>query len=454
MAAQAKKAAKGSAGSGSGSGAKTQLKVCVGQSGLLVGELSYVKEGAREYSALAYDATWLAREDRFNVSPDLELMAGHQTHKAASKDDSVFPFALADTEPDSWGRRVIARAHAKARQGNPDLQALTALDYLCAADDFSRMGALRLQDTKGSFLQTVEQGQRATPPLLELGHMFAASRAVERSVETAQDLAYLQGKGTSLGGKRPKCTVLDEDGSLALGKFPSVNDSRSVTRGEILALHLAAAAGINAAAGRIVMVDNTPVAVVTRFDRALSTTGDHARIPYLSAASMLQALRNEERAYTEVVDVMRAKCADPVADARELWRRLVFNLLITNVDDHLHNLGFLHVGKGLWQLAPAFDLNPFPDKDRESKTWLSEDTGVITSIDDLMKQADYFHLNEVQARQILSEVVDAVDAWRAVGAGTPVGLSASELDEFAPAFEHAQMRLSKALLAAAAGLRR
>jgi serine/threonine-protein kinase HipA len=429
-----------------GSSSKTQLQVCLGQCGVGVGELTYVKDGAREYSALAYNASWLTSEARFTVSPDLELIEGHQTHKAASKDDSVFHFALADTEPDSWGRRVIARAHAKARQANPDLKALTALDYLCAVDDFSRMGALRLKDAKGRFLQTVEQGQRATPALLELGQIFAASRAVERSVETAQDLAYLKGKGTSLGGMRPKCTVLDEDGSLALGKFPSVNDARSVTRGEILALHLATAAGINAAVGRIVMVDGTPVAVITRFDRAFSSTGDHGRIPYLSAASMLQALRNEERAYTEVVDVMRAKCADPVADARELWRRLVFNLLITNVDDHLHNLGFLHVGNGQWQLAPAFDLNPFPDKDRESKTWLSEGTGAITSIDSLMKHADYFHLDAARACEILAEVVDAVGGWRAVGAGAGVGLSATELDEFATAFQHAQMDRSRALL--------
>lgn len=430
------------------SGAKTQLQVGLGQSGVVVGELTYVKEGAREYSALTYDATWLAREDRFNVSSDLELVEGYQTHKAASKDDSVFHFALADTEPDSWGRRVIARAHARARRDNPNLQALTSLDYLCAVDDFSRLGALRLQDAKGSYLRTVAQGQRTTPALLELGRMFAASRAVERSVESAQDLAYLQGKGTSLGGMRPKCTVLDEDGTLAIGKFPSVNDTRSVTRGEILALHLAAAAGIDAAVGRIVLVDTTPVAVITRFDR----TSDHGRIPYLSAASMLQALRHEEHAYSEVVDVIRSKCADPVTDARELWRRLVFNLLITNVDDHLHNLGFLHTGKGLWRLAPAFDLNPFPDKERESKTWLSEDTGAITSIDDLMKHADYFHLNEAQARQILSEVVGAVDTWRSVGAGSRVEMTALELDEFAPAFKHAQQSRAKVLLGREGGL--
>ncbi len=100
-----------------------------------------------------------------------------------------------------------------------------------------------------------------------------------------------------------------------------------------------------------------------------------------------QASRNEEYAYTEVIDEMRSRCLNFGADARQLWRRLVFDHLITNVDDHLHNIGFLYVDKNLWRLSPAFDVNPFPDKDRESKTWLSEDTGPITSIQQLLEQA-------------------------------------------------------------------
>ena len=118
---------------------------------------------------------------------------------------------------------------------------------------------------------------------------------------------------------------------------------------------------------------------------------------------------------------------------------MVFNLLITNVDDHLHNLGFLHVGQRQWQLAPAFDLNPFLDKERKSKTWLSEDTGAITSIDGLMKHANHVHLNAAQDIQILAEVTGAVDTWRTVGTSAQIALSASELDEFAPAFQHRQV---------------
>jgi len=421
---------------------KTQLDVCIGKEGLPVGELAYVKDGAREYSVFAYSQDWLRHPAHFAVSPDLALVPGHQVRKPPTKDDTRFFLALADTEPDAWGRRVIARAHAKERKNDPSLKALTELDYLCAVDDFSRIGALRLRNEKGDFLRTVEQGMRATAPLLELDHIYEASRAVERSEESAQDLRYLLGKGTSLGGMRPKCTVLDDDGTLALGKFPSVKDERSITRGEVLALRLARLAGIETSSARIVIVKDTPIAVISRFDR----TPEHGRIAYLSAASLLQVGRNEEHAYTEVVDAMKTVCVEAKADAQQLWRRLVFNHLITNVDDHLQNLGFLYVGNGLWRLAPAFDLNPFPDKDRESKTWLSEDTGPITTIATLFEKASYFHLAEPEALAVLGEVYGVVTQWRSLAMSAAVGLTAAEVEEFAPAFEHSEMVRVKALL--------
>lgn len=414
---------------------KTQLEVCIGKECLPVGQLTYVKDGAREYSAFAYGQDWLQSPLRFTISPDLPLAPGHQIRKPTDKEDSRFFLALGDTEPDAWGRRVIARAHAKERRNNPALKALTELDYLCAVDDFSRVGALRLRDNHGQLLRATIPGRRATPPLLELDHMVQASRAVELNQESAEDLQYLQGKGTSLGGMRPKCTILDDDGRLALGKFPSVQDERSVTRGEVLALRLAQLAGIHAAPARIVMVKDTPVAVIKRFDR----TPEDGRVPYLSAASLLQASRREEHSYTEVLDAMSSVCVEFKDDAQQLWRRMVFNHLITNVDDHLQNLGFLYAGHGLWRLSPAFDLNPFPDKERESKTWLSEDTGPITALEALIDKAPYFHLSIPQARAVVSQVHQAISRWRTVAQGPEVGLQATELDAFAPAFEHADM---------------
>jgi serine/threonine-protein kinase HipA len=327
---------------------------------------------------------------------------------------------------------VIARAHAKLRKETPGLAALTELDYLCAVDDFSRVGALRLRDSAGKYLRTAEEGKRTTPPMIELERMVAASRAVENSTETAEDLKYLQGKGTSLGGMRPKCTVLDENERLAIGKFPSVNDSRSVTRGEVLALQLARKAGIRAATARIVVIQESPVAVVERFDR----TANDARIPYLSAASMLQASRDDTHSYAEIADIIRARCVNPSQDARELWRRMVFNLLITNTDDHLQNHGFLYAGKGYWQLAPAFDLNPMPEKDRESKTWLTPESGPIDSLEMLLDGAAYFSLAPAQALEVLTQVLDAVEGWRTVAVSTAIGMHPKELADFENAFEH------------------
>lgn len=414
-----------------------RVDVCVGRAGNLVGQLTYAKQGQREFSIFAYDAQWLASPGRFEVSPDLPLVAGFQARRAPAKADSIFHLAFADTAPEAWGRRVIARAHAKERQRNPKLPALTELDYLAAVDDFSRVGALRLRDGKGGHLRTVEEGRRATPPLVELEHIYNASRAVERSQETAEDLRYLQGKGTSLGGMRPKCTILDERGRLAIGKFASKNDERSVTRGEVLALRLAAKAGIETAGARVVDLNGTPVALIERFDR----TDDFARIPYLSAASMLQASREEDRSYAEIADAIRAKCVKPTQDAQQLWRRMVFNLLITNVDDHLQNHGFLYAGNGQWRLAPAFDVNPFPDKDRESKTWLSPETGPIDSLQMLLEHAAYFGLGAPGAAQsALGEVVEAASDWRTQAVAPDIGMTREDLDDFAPAFEHATMQ--------------
>ena len=425
---------------------RRQVQLCIGKAGLPVGSLVYVRQGRRENSAFAYDAHWLASPARFNVSADLQLIAGHQAHKAASPHDSVFHGAIADTAPDAWGRRVIARDHAKRRKDDPSLAALTELDYLLAVDDFSRVGALRLRDPDGDWQRTVAAGQRSTPPLIELERVFQASRAVERGQETAADLRYLQGKGTSLGGMRPKCTLVDEDGRLAIGKFPSVGDTRSVTRGEVLALKLAAQAGIDAAPARVVTLGDKgseiPVAVIRRFDR----DDAEGRIPYQSAASLLQASREDERSYTEIVDAIRTHGHAPTQDVQQLWRRLVFNLLITNVDDHLQNHGFLHVAHGQWRLAPAFDINPFPDKERESKTWLSEQDGPITDVQMLIARAAYFALDVNQALAILAEVHAAVSDWRWIALRPEVGMLARELEDFAPAFEHEQFEAAAALL--------
>ena len=423
----------------SGRPTQYQARVAIGARAAPVGQLEFVRDGRREYCAFAYGEAWLRSPERFEISPDLPLREGWVTRRAPTEQDSPFPFALADTAPDAWGARVIRRAHAKQRTQDRSLAPLTAFDLLAAVDDFSRVGALRLMDAGGQFLRSAPHHR--TPQLIDLGHIARAARHVEQGVETAEDLEYLQGKATSLGGLRPKCTVLEEDGSLAIGKFSSTQDERSVVRAEVLALKLYARAGCRVADARLWSIDQTDVAVIRRFDRS----ADGARIPYLSGGSVLQARRDEERTYFELADAIRAISLNPTADARELWRRLVANLLISNVDDHLWNVGFLYAGDGRWELAPAFDVNPFPDKTRESKTWLSEDTGPITSLEQLLLGARYFGLSRADAEAIAAAVAVALSPWREIATSPQVGLTAEALAALEPAFEHDDARAGRAL---------
>lgn len=424
---------------------KRTLQIFLGNDGRPVGTLHYDQNGAREHAAFAYDETWLAAPDRFAIEPNLRLVAGAQFHRKAP-DGSVFHAAIADTEPDGWGRRVIARDHAKRRQASrragtdAGLSQLNAVDFLLAVDDGSRVGALRFRDEDGIFQRAAEADRRTAPPLLELRHLMSASRAVETETETAADLAYLRGRATSLGGLRPKCTVIDDDGMLAIGKFPSVRDERSVTKGEVLAMTMAEAAGVVAAKARIVDSDGVPVALIRRFDRTL----DGRRLMYVSAATLLGAEAGaQEHSYTEIVDALRVNGAAAQADIEELWRRMAYSILITNVDDHLHNHGFLHAERGLWRLAPAFDLNPFPDKARELKTWVSAEAGPEATIDALMSVIAYFRISARRAKEILREVEHAVGGWRE--AGRALGMSDRDLESYADAFEHPERAAAQKL---------
>lgn len=224
-------------------------------------------------------------------------------------------------------------------------------------------------------------------------------------------------------------------------QFPSVKDERSIVRAEVLALNLVAHAGCVPAVARVVVIDAVEIAVIQRFDRV----GDGARIPYLSGASLLQARRDEDRAYVELADAIRRVGAAPNEDLRELWRRLVINLLITNVDDHLWNIGFLYAGDGKWRLAPAFDVNPFPDRNRESKTWLSEASGPITSLEQLLSEAAYFGFTRSEAEATAAGIAMRLTHWRELGASTGIGLSQKDLEKLAPAFEHEDSAAARAL---------
>lgn len=307
-------------------------------------------------------------------------------------------------------------------------------------DDFSRIGALRYADEDGTFLRSPIAGGRQAPPLIELSSLIRSSRAVESQTETAKDLEYLRGKGTSLGGMRPKCTVFDGDGTLSIGKFPSTGDQRAVMKGEVLALRLAANCGIVAAEARIVLSERVPVALVKRFDREAS-----GRRMYLSARTLLGINDDKERAYTDVADAIIMLGDNPKRDLEELWRRLTFNVLIKNVDDHMHNLGFLYAGEKKWKLSPAFDVNPFPEKAFMLKTWISPDTGPEASVEAALETAPYFLVAKDHAREILKAMTEAIGQWRTVAASPDIGMTSREMAQFVDAFEHDQRNVAAKL---------
>ena len=428
-----------------------QLDVLVGE--VLVGQLRFTHEGRREHSAFTYTDSFLSEHARFEIDPTLPLVAGPQfpPHTKLA-DASRFHSAIADTEPDGWARRVILRDHAKRRQaakaaGESLPPLATALDFLLAVDDYARIGALRFRDAHGICLRASAHGKRTAPPLLELPDLLRASRAVEQQTETLSDLEYLRGRATSVGGMRPKCSVRDDHWGLCLGKFPSVSDERPYTTGEVLALRLAHRAGISAAEARLVNSDGVAVTVVRRFDRVWdATANEERRLLYVSAATLMGLApgTDTESSYTDMADVIRQRSADATADLEELWRRVAFSILITNVDDHLHNHGFLHVQAALWRLSPAFDVNPFPDRVRELKTWISDEEGPEASIAALMGVSTYFGLSRARAAVVLGDVESAVAGWREEA--VLLGMTDADIDSFADAFEHHERAVAQRLM--------
>jgi len=393
---------------------------------LLAGRLWTRERRNRETASFEYDRTWLENPDRFSLEPALTLGPG-PFHTPSNM--PLFG-AIGDSAPDRWGRVLMRRAERRrAKREGETPRTLTEIDYLLGVNDQARQGALRYALAEGGpFLATHDDNP--IPPLIELPRLLSAAERVGSDSESDDDLLLLLAPGSSLGGARPKASVMDRDGHLAIAKFPNRNDEVDTVRWEALALTLADKAGIPVPGWRLEDVAGRPALLLRRFDR---TRGD--RIPFLSAISMLGASDHETRSYLEFVDVLRQHGAAPRADMRALWRRIVFSVLISNTDDHLRNHGFLYEGPDGWRLAPAYDLNPVPTdiKPRVLSTAIDFDD-TTASIDLAIRVAGYFELDESEARTIAAEVGRAVSMWRAEA--RKLGIRDAEIDRMTSAFEH------------------
>ena len=386
----------------------------------LVGRCRYIAKRRGQSSVFEYADAWLNNPNAFALDPANLPLNGAPIYTTSDK--SALPGALRDTAPDRWGQQLIKRAFRKAGEE----RVLSEIDYLLAISDKTRIGALRYKrETGGSFEHDI--GRYRVPPLLRLAALMNAADAVQANTETAEDLKLLLNEGSPLGGARPKSALVDNDDTLAIAKFPKQDDARSIPHGEVLAMTLAAKAKLNVAEARLQNVAGRHVALIKRFDRR-----DGQRIPFLSAMSFLGLNDGDEATYIDIAECIRMHSSEPTTDLHELWRRIVFGVLIGNLDDHLRNHGFLYDKDDKWSLSPAYDLNPVPleEKARELTTWIS-DEGPDADIDIARRAVPFFSLKEDQAEAIILEVSAALKGWR--NTARQLGMSAADVAVYATA---------------------
>lgn len=277
------------------------------------------------------------------------------------------------------------------------------------------------------------------PRLVDLEAITAIARAYEHGKEISpEDMQVLAGAGGS-GGARPKANVRDGD-ALWLAKFTSVHDQSPIERVEVATLRLAEACGIRTPAARLELADTPfPVALIKRFDRRGVN-----RTPYISARTALGKTGDQLGAYTEIVDFIRGWSPSPADDFRELYRRLVFTILVSNKDDHLKNHGFLYVGANQWRLSPVFDVNPAPDRNPHLETAILEGGSHDRSITLALDACEFFDIPNAEARDMIRAAAGTISGtWQE--ALRQAGVSGVLARDYEPAFVHHEMEIALSL---------
>lgn len=395
----------------------------------LMGILAAHQAKGRKLFSFEYDADWMATEKQFLFDPDITWNKGLQ-FPAGKTIFGIFNDAM----PDTWGRTLMKKREAQlAKEEKRNARNLNELDFLLGVNDESRMGALRFKlEEQGAFLNN--DRIHSTPPwtsIRELQHGISLIESDKDNNEVRKWLKVLFAPGSSLGGARPKANILDEKGNLWIAKFPSKSDTLDKAAWEYLAYKLAIKAGIEMAECKIEKVNGKHHTFFTkRFDRE-----KNKRIHFASAMTMTgnneETIKENEPSYLDLAEFVQFNESNNTKELHQLWRRMVFNIAISNTDDHLRNHGFI-LNKTGWQLSPAYDINPSIEKDGLS---LNIDTNNNALDFELAKSVgEYFQLNEKLMREILTEVKASVKSWQKEA--NKIGLSKSEQSLMAAAFRH------------------
>lgn len=424
-----------------------KLEVCLGESALHIGNLWVPVDGKRAYSIFQYTEAWLSHPRRFAIAPSMPLVPERQFFQRPTgiEHRSGLPPPLADTVPDLWGQRLL-----KASANQHSVDHLGEADFLVAVDDLSRMGALRLRtDARSAFLAAASASHPGIPPLLRLESITRDIARIEKNHPDREALARIVGAGSSLGGARPKCSVIDADGSLSLAKFTSRHDTRAVEKAEVMTLRLAKMCGLNVPENRLVHSGSVPVAIIRRFDRLPSNksaknpahTDLGGRIPYLSAQSFMNLASATNGTYMDFAEQLRQSAANPSEALRELFSRVSFTILVSNTDDHLKNHGLLYEGQSRWRLSPLFDVNPSPDRARILKTPIADPLEADASIELLLQYSEFLGVHPNEAKKICAQQAEILrDHWKRVA--RDVYMTPKEIKEYVPAFEHENSRIA------------
>lgn len=393
-----------------------------------IGVLSAQQARGRKSFSFAYETTWIDSNEQLLIDPDIAWFEGAQ-YANGKENFGIF----LDSMPDSWGRTLMKRKAAQqAKVDGLTAPTLYDIDFLLGVHDESRMGALRFKlQPDGPFLDN--DSVSPSPPwatIRELQHGAEMLESKNDNAEVRKWLAMLMAPGSSLGGARPKANILDEEGQPWIAKFPSGHDTIDKGAWEYVAYRLAVGAGITMAECRLQHIAGKYQTFFTkRFDRAKKE-----RIHFASAMAMTgkneETIRDDTPNYLDIVEFIQFSGVCIEEDLHQLWRRIVFNIIISNTDDHLRNHGFILSPRG-WRLSPAFDLNPSIDKDGLSLN-IDLDNNALDL--DLVKSVGaYFRLDKKEMNRIIDEVKTIVSGWRKLA--TESGISRTEQSLMKAAFK-------------------
>lgn len=408
------------------------VSISLGGENIPVGHCWFHARKGRESASFEYAESWLSHPQRLALEPALTLTAG-SFHTQPGR--AIFG-SLGDSAPDRWGRILMRRsATLRSKTEHKIPRTLLEVDYLLGVNDEARQGALRFSMPTEPKQFLTPKHQKSIPPLISLPKLLSASDRFLDEHESQEDLKLLLAPGSSLGGARPKASIRDQDGCLAIAKFPRKDDEFNVVLWEAVALSLAAKAGIKVPDWRIEKVLQQPVLILKRFDRrGQAGEPSQQRVPFLSAMTMLNAQDNEQHSYLEIAYAITQYGATPEQDLAELWRRIVFSVLISNTDDHLRNHGFIYAQHQGWRLSPVYDINPTPLEIKPNILTTAIDfEDRSASLATALHVADEFRLSTRQAQQIIVEVKSAVQQWREVA--TYFGLTKSACNQMRSAFQ-------------------